>query len=193
MREYHPYGEYIPEGANAIIIGSFPIGKFSDPGRHHEILPHEIEFFFGGSKNLLWKILGEIFEMPVSNKSQIKKLLSVKKLGVGDVIKSCVRREGRASDSDLFDIEWNTDLLKVIRRKKIKTIFYTSKKVKTWFEKLFPETDDLTKILLISPSGQTLRALYHHPDFAKWMSRNPDKKSYDFVVYDYKQKFETIG
>ena len=59
-----------------MIVGSFPIGKFTDPKRRHEI----------------------------------------------NVIKSCRRVKGSASDSDLYDIKWNLGLLDTIKKHHIKKI-----------------------------------------------------------------------
>lgn len=189
MREHHPYGEFVPKNATGMIIGSFPIGKFSNPKRRHEIKKHEFDFFFGGEKNLLWKLLGAIFNMPVSSRTQIKNLLAKNKLGIGDVIKSCKRKNGGASDSDLYDIEWNLDLIKLIRKKKITTIYFTSKKVEMWFHKLFKDTDDLNKISLISPSGQSIRSITRRHDFKLWEARHRGDPKVDFILFDYRRKF----
>jgi hypoxanthine-DNA glycosylase len=189
MRELHPYGELIPKKARAMIIGSFPIGKFSDPKRRHEIKSHEFDFFFGGEKNLLWKLLGAVFNMPVDSRAQVKKLLTSKGLGVGDVIKSCKRKSGGGSDTDLYDIEWNHQLIDVIRKNRIETLYFTSKKVETWFNQLFKDTDDLTKILLISPSGQSIRSITRRDDFKKWERTHKGQPKVDFILHDYRLKF----
>lgn len=172
-----------------MIIGSFPIGKFSNPKRRHEIKEHELDFFFGGEKNLLWKLLGQVYSMPVKKPEQVRKLLTTNKLSVGDVIRSCRRKNGGGSDSDLYDIEWNTELIEVIRQKRIRTLYFTSKKVENWFNKLFRDTDDLTKICLISPSGQSVRSLSRREDFKHWRAKNPGASSLDFILLDYRLKF----
>lgn len=189
MREQHPYGEFIPKNARAMIIGSFPIGKFSNPKRFHEIKKHEFDFFFGGEKNLLWKLLGAVFNMPVKSRSDIKKLLLKQGLGIGDVIKSCKRKNGGASDSDLYDIEWNMELIDVIRKKKIERLYFTSRKVESWFNRNFKDTDDLIKISLISPSGQSIRSLTRREDFRVWEKTHRDAPKVDFILYDYRLKF----
>lgn len=174
-----------------MIIGSFPIGKFSDPERRHEILPHEILFFFGGEKNLLWRLLGDTFGVELRTKAQIVRFLREKKIGVGDVIKSCVRREGRASDSDLLEIEWNTGLMNDIKRHKIEKLYFTSVGVERWFYRLFPEARGIEAITLISPSAQSARALGSRPDFKVWRKRNPHLPAYEFILRHYKKIFLT--
>lgn len=191
MREKHPYDEFIPRHSRSMIVGSFPIGKFSDPKRRHEIKPHEFEFFFGGEKNLLWRLLGDVFGVTFKSSRDIKKLLSSKGIAIGDVIKSCRRKKGGGSDSDLYDIIWNEDLLRKIRANKIKKVFFTSKKVETWFNRLFPESDDLEKITLISPSAQSVRSIPRRADYQAWLKANPKEKIYQFILATYREKFET--
>lgn len=176
-----------------MIVGSFPIGKFSNPKRRHEIKPHEFDFPFGGEKNLLWKLLGEVFNKKLTSKEEIVKLLVSKKIALGDVIKSCRRKDGGGSDSDLYDIIWNKELIKVINDNNIKKIFFTSKKVESWFNKLFPDSDHLEKITLISPSAQSVRSLHKHPDYEKWHKHHPDERRYDFILFYYRAKFKTIA
>lgn len=189
MREKHPYGDFIPKGTSRLIVGSFPIGKFSDPRRRHEIKEHEFDFYFGGERNLLWKLLAGTFAEDLSSANKIKKFLKSHQLGIADVIVSCRRKNGGASDSDLYDIKWNLKLLDKIKREKITTIFFTSKKVENWFNRLFPESDYLQKISLISPSAQIVRSLGRLETFNKFMKQNPSASSFDFILQDYKKKF----
>lgn len=193
MREKHPYGEFIPKKANAMIIGSFPIAKFSNPKRRHEIKNHELDFFFGGEKNLLWKLLGEVFNVQLKTRDDVVKLLIRKKIAIGDVIVSCQRKNGGGSDSDLYDIEWNQDLLKMIDSHKIRKVFFTSKKVANWFNKLFPHSSHLEKIILVSPSGQSVRSVHRHPEYNGWLQQNPQASKYEFILSYYRSKFETDG
>lgn len=172
-----------------MIIGSFPIGKFSDPNRKHEIKGHEFEFFFGGERNLLWKLLSDTFETPLRKKEDIVKLLRSKKIGVGDVILSCVRNEGRASDKDLLQIEWNTQLIRDIRKMKVEHLYFTSKIVERWFYRLFPDAHDIEATTLISPSAQSVRGLGSREDFRSWRRKNPQTPAYFFILESYKKAF----
>lgn len=192
MTEHHPYGEFVPKGATGMIIGSFPISKFSNPKRRHEIKPHEYDFFFGGEKNLLWKLLSAAFETKISCKQDIVSMLKQHQLGVGDVIKSCRRRDGRSSDSDLYDIGWNQELLKTLRRHKIKTLYFTSRQVEKWFFQLFPESaNEFQQVLLISPSAQSARSVVRRPDYQAWKKKHPNMKTFDFILFFYKQMFQS--
>lgn len=189
MVEKHPYGEFFPSHPRAMIVGSFPIGKFSHPQRRSEIKAHEFDFFFGGEKNLLWKLLGHTFDKKIQYKEDIVAMLEEQGLAIGDVIKSCTRKNGGGSDSDLTDITWNKNLLRKIREHRIETLFFTSRKVEVWFNKLFPEAEDLRKISLISPSGQSIRGLSRNALFQAWRKKNPDKKAVEFIFAEYKKTF----
>jgi G:T/U-mismatch repair DNA glycosylase len=192
MREKHPYGVFIPKKPKAMIIGSFPIGKFTNPKRKGEIKPHEYDFFFGGEKNLLWKLLADIFQRKLASKKDILSLLEDTGLGIGDVIESCTRKNGSASDSDLYDIQWNEELLSIIDKHHIRTVLFTSKKVETWFNRLFPESDHVKKVLLITPSGQVLRSLPRREDFQRWLKKHPYESKIHFIRDDYALKLKHL-
>ncbi len=175
-----------------MIIGSFPIGKFSHPGRKKEIKAHEIDFFFGGEKNLLWKLIGDTFGKKLRTKKDIMDLLKERHLGIGDVVKSCVRNNGGGSDKDLLLIEWNTELLSEIKKHKIRRVYFTGKGVEKWFQRLFPEAD-LEMITLISPSAQSARALGRRPEFQLWRKKNHDRPVYEFILKSYQIAFKAIS
>lgn len=172
-----------------MIIGSFPIGKFSHPERRNEIKSNEIDFFFGGETNLLWRLIGDTFGRKLNSKKDIVQFLKVEKIGMGDVILSCVRHNGGGSDKDLQKIEWNTDLLTLIKKNKIKRLYFTGKGVEKWFHKLFPDAN-LEMITLISPSAQSARALGGSPHFRAWRKLNPQASFYQFILRSYKKAFQ---
>lgn len=188
MIEKHPYEYFIPKKAKAMIVGSFPIGKFSDPKRRGEVKPHEMEFFFGGEKNLLWKLLGECFQVSVKTKEQVIVLLEREGLAIGDVITSCRRIDGKGSDSALYDITWNHNLLKIIQKHRIQKVYFTSRQVQKWFDKLFPEAE-LERVLLISPSAQSSRAVVRTESYKVWKQAHPEGKTWDYILSFYKSVF----
>lgn len=190
-REQHPYGEFIPKNARMMIVGSFPIGKFSDPERRHEIKPHEFDFYFGGERNLLWKLIGDVYGEKFLSKDELINFLNRKGIAIGDVIKSCVRKEGRASDSDLLDIEWNIGLSKNLHFHNIHFVLFTSKQVMKWFNKLFPR-HDFKEFLLLSPSAQSARSIVRMDEYKLWKKKNPKCKTYEFLLNKYKGTFNTV-
>ena len=185
MIEHHPFGNFVPKDAQKMIIGSFPIGKFSDPGRRHEIKPHEFNFFFGGERNLLWKLLSDCYGVKFHSREDIVRFLETEKIAIGDVIKSCRRRGGGASDKDLLEIEWNTGLMEVIRKNHISQIYFTSKQVERWFDALFNDTEGLERFLLPSPSGQAARSMARNEDYKRWKLTHSQKKMYDYLLEKY--------
>lgn len=189
--EYHPYGEYIAKNSKIMIVGSFPIGKFTNPERKNEIdEDKEINFFYGGAKNKLWNLIGECFDEKLNSVSSIQKVLEDKGISVGDVVKSCRRINGSALDKDLKEIEWNKDLIQKIKDNGIKKILFTSKIVKTWFEENIAELNDLEYEVLISPSGAAMIWLSSTEDCKEWLRDNPGKKPKDYRLFRYKKIFK---
>jgi hypothetical protein len=71
--EIHPYGNFNVPASDTYIIGSFPIEKFTRLDMNKEIKPNEINFFYGGEKNRLWKILSQVFKTTLSSKDLISR------------------------------------------------------------------------------------------------------------------------
>lgn len=118
-RETHPYPSFIPHGALNLIIGSFPPIKLTrkiDQGNPDPLIEiynryllrnprivKDVDFYFGSSKNLFWKILGEIYETSLNDPSAIKTLLAEIETGITDIYEICVRK--------LFDRTNNRSIL----------------------------------------------------------------------------------
>lgn len=188
MKEVHPFGNYFPPKAERLIVGSFPIGKFTHPKRKSEIKTHEYNFHFGGETNLLWKLLARVFDVEFKRTEEIKKFLNKNKIGLADLIVSCRRKNGGASDSDLYDITWNVELPNLIVQHRIKMIYFTSKYVQKKFHRLFPEVT-VPSVLLISPSAQSYRSLGRDAGYAKFKRLHPDLKAFDYILMCYRKAF----
>ena len=191
VREVHPYGEFVPPHSKFMIIGSFPIGKFTDEKRRHTIAENEIDFSYGGSRNHLWPLLGQAFNTDLNSKKKIKNFLSLKGIALGDVISSCIRKNGGASDGDLKDIVFNLELKSIIEKSEIKHLFFTSSKVKQWFESKIGCDKEVKKTMLISPSGSGLRRLSkeHEQLYENWRTKNKDQSKSSFRKWFYTQIF----
>ncbi len=189
--EYHPYGIFIPKGAHSIIIGSFPIAIFTSPMNPKK---GEIDFFYGGKRNQLWKILSICFERELKNEKQIKNFLSEKCLALGDVIKSCQRINGGSLDSDLKNCEYFIELAEIIPKNNIKTLYFTSSKVQNIFRQKIGVLEGTKEILLLSPSAGGLRKIgkKFQTDLKYWKKIYPDKKLTEFRVYLYKKIFSSL-
>jgi G:T/U-mismatch repair DNA glycosylase len=178
VREVHPYGEYLSSVPESLIIGSFPIGKFSHPDRKHEIKKHEFDFYYGGEGNQLWKLLAKVFETDLTTKKQIVTFVEAHHISLADVIRSCKRKNGSGNDADLFDIEWNTGLRNFILENHFKRLYFTSKKVYHWYcshigrieGKGAPE-----EIILLSPSANGLRSIPRMKEFIEYKNKIKNK------------------
>lgn len=190
IREYHPYGEFISSQIDSLIVGSFPIAKFTNPKRKKEIKPHEIDFFFGGETNRLWVLLGKCFHLELDSKEKIINFLETHKISIADVISSCVRKNGRSNDSDLRDIEWNKKLHSMIKRYRFKKIYFTSKKVYQWYCSHIGRVEGPKEIILLSPSANGVRSLPRLKEFKEWEKTvNIEKKTSVFRELFYKKVF----
>jgi len=192
-QEQHPYGEYLSKKTYALIIGSFPIGKFTHPERRSEIKAHEIDFYYGGEGNHLWKLLGKIFQTDLSTKEQIVHFLEENNLSMADVIRSCKRKNGSGNDADLYDIEWNTGLHDFILQNHFKKIYFTSKKVYHWYTKHIGRVEGPEEIILLSPSANGIRAIPKMAEYQEWLKgvdETLEKKTLLFREWFYKKAFK---
>lgn len=60
-------------------------------------------------------------------------------------------------------------------------MLFTSRGVEKWFNRLFPHSDDLKKINLLSLSAQTLRSLSQQKSFLTWRRKYPNKSALEFL------------
>lgn len=190
--EVHPFGDYIPERCRKLIVGSFPIGKFTNPKRSGEINDGEINFYYGGSQNLLWSLLGDCFGRKLTSKEAIKEELSARNIGISDVIHSCQRHKGSASDADLHEQTWNHGLANIINENKIEKIYFTSQQVRDWYcENIKPNVvGQIVEVVLISPSGQASRGIGRNAEYKQWkLSYTGKEPTYDYRLEHYKKYF----
>ncbi|MDD4975107.1 MAG: hypothetical protein PHY93_12190 [Bacteriovorax sp.] len=168
IREFHPYGIYKSGQTKWLIIGTFPIGKFTNPKRKKEIKPHEIDFFYGGEANLLWSLLGLSYHRTLDSKKKIIDFLEEKKISMADVIKSCRRKKGSANDSDLYDIEWNSELGQFVKENHFEKIYFTSQKAYQWFLQNIGKLEGGEAVVLLSPSASGVRSFPRLPEYKEW-------------------------
>lgn len=188
IMENHPYPTYMVPESRFMIIGTFPIGKFTNPDRRNEIAVNEIDFFYGGSRNLLWTVLSEVFSVGLQSRQTIESFLTTQRISVGDVISSCRRKNGRALDRDLYDQKWNFLLKEEIKKIPSVTLLFTSRYAEKWFFKhIDPEYCGLYKIL-ISPSPSANRGIAGSSAFKEWkLKTGGNVKAYR--LYRYRNDF----
>lgn len=166
--EFHPYGIYKSARTRLLILGSFPIGKFTNPKRKKEIKPHELDFYYGGEGNHLWSLLSLSYHRTLDSKEKIIELLEEKNISLADVIQSCRRKKGSANDSDLYDIQWNVDLHQFIKENHFEKIYFTSARVYRWFIKKIGRVDGIEEIILLSPSANGVRSFPRLLEYQEW-------------------------
>ena len=189
--EFHPFGCFLPTNARSLILGSFPIAKFTSLDRKKKFKEGEIDFFYGGEKNQLWKLLSLCFKRELGNKNQIVAFLNEKGIAFADIIKSCRRVGGGSLDSDLKNCEYFKELGDLILKSSITQVFFTSVKVQSLFKNKIGSVNGVKEILLISPSGGGIRQISKpfKKEFNKWRKKNPKNKISDFRVYIYLKIF----
>lgn len=187
--EYNPYKPFIPRHAVKIIIGNFPIGKFTNPERHHERKNHEFDFYYGGANNRLWNLIGNCFGVELKNPGSIKNFLTKHHIAIADILLSCRRINGSALDTHLYDKTYNNELKKIIEKKQFTELIFTSKHVHQEFKKhigLFP---DIHHTILYSPSPNAVRGLVKNKEYLAMRRRNPKLTVMEFRMMKYKQVF----
>jgi hypoxanthine-DNA glycosylase len=130
--EVHPFTAFVPGNIKYLIVGSFP-GK-----EQTQCEMDETQWFYGAPRNQLWKILEIVYKRDLKNKKQKQQLFEEAGIGITDIIKSCVRRNGTNLDENLEIREYNKELLESILKKHRPKVLFTSRFVEKEFKKLFP-------------------------------------------------------
>lgn len=193
-RESHAFEPYIPAGVEQLIIGTFPISKFTDPSRRHAFNPEkDVWFPYGGSSNNLWRLIGDCFGTKLETVADITALLARERIGVIDVISSCVRQESSASDSNLGDIQFNERMGSVLQIPTLRRLLFTSRGAHAWFHRQpkWKVRAGIEEIILPSPSANSYRSLGRLPEFREWRRAHPSKPAYEFLLGKYRDVFES--
>lgn len=113
--ERHPWAPFIPEGAKALVMGTFP------PGAHR----WKMQFYYPNATNDFWKMAGLIFDNnpdryydPRTREyhvDDIRLMLSQRGIAMNDTVKTARRLKDNASDKFLDVIEAN-DIRALLRR-----------------------------------------------------------------------------
>ena len=152
--EKHPWIRFPKENGNIqnLIVGSFPPNKFTI--KKEKRMPGDIDFFYGSNQNLFWELFCDAVDLKINwrcKKAELKSWLIKNNWGVTDIVASACRPEKNpdsSADDDLCIISTNNDVIReIIENNPVKKICFTSKWVKTRFDKVFPEK-------IISKAGQ---------------------------------------
>ena len=58
----HPYEEFIPNGANRLIIGTIPPYRFCHQNEE-KLFSSDANFYYGSKNNYFWKLLSDILNV----------------------------------------------------------------------------------------------------------------------------------
>lgn len=142
--ETHPFEAFVPKNIKCLIVGSFP-GKDQTRAQLDETA-----WFYGAPRNQLWKILEIVYERELKNRKQKQQLFEEAGIGMADVIKSCIRKEGTNLDENLEIKEYNKEAIEKILKQHQPKVLFTSRFVEREFKKLFPDYKNID--ILPSPS-----------------------------------------
>ena len=109
MKSTHPFEPYIPADSEKLIIGTIPPPRFCKES--YQLYENDVNFYYGSRDNYFWCILEEVYEtkLEYSNTEravqQRKDLLQKLKIGITDIVDSCIHSGDSAADSDLKEIK----------------------------------------------------------------------------------------
>lgn len=110
-----------------------------------------MNFYYGSEDNHFWCLIGEIFKINFNRENtpdavkQRKSFLKKHDMGITDIIDSCKRKNNSASDNKLKDIEYKNIKSLLSKNKNIKTLIYTSERVKICMNDIYESRHSIDK------------------------------------------------
>jgi len=101
-QEQHPWNWYIPDGATAILLGTFPTS----------IINRKFDFFYSSPTNRLWEVFASLAKHSINHfqgseaVNERKIILQKIKIGITDMGKTILRQQGSSKDHSLFPLEF---------------------------------------------------------------------------------------
>lgn len=134
MKSTNPFKPYIPADSEKLIIGTIPPPRFcKEP---YQLYEDDVNFYYGSRDNYFWCIFEEVFatKLEFGNSEQAvqqrKDLLKKLKIGITDIVDSCIHVGDSAADSVLKEIKHRDIKLLLQEHPSINTLIYTSEFVK---------------------------------------------------------------
>lgn len=175
--EKHPFGNFVLDDSEILIIGSFPCFNGVDYGHW---------FYCGSGKSDFWKLISETYNVSADTKEQKIDLCIKNKIAITDIAYSIERINGNCKDSNLKIIEYNKSGIEKCLAVGITKILFTSKFVETHFTKLFPSIN-LPTFVLISPSRSASVYIASLEDYKNMKTKNEINSTYDYRLICYKR------
>lgn len=148
MVETHAFGAFVPQNSKYLILGSFT-AKLTNESNY--------DWFYGTKRNQFWKILRNVYQLPLEELEEKKKLFSDLQLAITDIIYQCERQKGSNLDNNLINIVYHFDLIKkILEENNIETIYFSSRYVennfKRHFKDIYSKYKNISYFTLPSPS-----------------------------------------
>jgi len=125
--EDHPFETFIPDGAEILVLGTFPT--------HKSNYENTFRFFYAGKANKFWSLFATTFGIEFRQHSgegavlERKRWLNEKRIGISDMISSCYRKGNSSRDKQLFPVAIN-DIVSILRKhKSISRLVLTSRTI----------------------------------------------------------------
>ena len=135
----HSFDPIYDENSKIMILGSFPSVK-----------SREIDFYYGHKQNRYWKVLANIFGIPVPETPEEKrKMLIENNVAIWDVIHSCSIIG--SSDSSIKDVVVN-DFSEILENSQVETIYVNGGKAYDLYHKYAEKATGIKAIKLPSTS-----------------------------------------
>jgi len=179
MIEIHPFNYYSPKDADKLIIGSFPCYNGNDYGDW---------FYRGSGRNDFWKLLSDIFHLPVETKEQMMELCDINHIAITDIAYKIERTQDSCKDSDLKIIEYNADGITTCLTQNIKHLLFTSKFVEKHFKMVYPNSV-IQSTVLLSPSPSASIYIGSLPEYKDMVRQAIINSTYDYRLLKYRSAF----
>lgn len=212
----HPYKPFIPANTTKLIVGTLPPPRFSI-GEYRE---GDVNFCYGSRDGQLWKILEKVFGIALVFEDtkeaveQRKAFLIKNKLGICDMVESCLREKIDASDLGMKQVKLR-NMLKILKEHpKVDTLLFTGGNSKNGPEYFFRkhiknapvelkvvskevprvhqfvlDGRSIKTVSLTAPSGAANRAVGGMETYKSIKKNHPEFNTVDFRVMQYKQFF----
>jgi G:T/U-mismatch repair DNA glycosylase len=213
----HPYPPFIPKNATKLIVGTLPPPRFYQG----QLKKGDVDFCYGSIDGHLWKVLNVIFNLELKFETtekaieQRQNFLIKEKIGICDIVASCMRDKPDASDLGMKAIQLR-DLISYLKKyKSVHTLLMTGGNSKNGPEyhlrrllrpmnmalkmisietprihefKLGPSR--IIKVVsLTAPPGSANRAIGANPEYKSLKQENPKFNTFDYRILQYKKYF----
>lgn len=135
----HPFEPIFDEHSEILILGSFP-----------SVRSRQNEFYYGHERNRFWQIISMLFNEPVPQTIEQKKLILIRhNIALWDVAQSC--NIHASSDSSIRNVIPN-DLSALLNKTKIKKIYANGKTAESLYNRLIYSSTGIPITVLPSTS-----------------------------------------